>query len=247
METKLSTKPIIPEYGEIPKPELVIRPQTPDEEMDYLWFVLKGVPFYREHKYTFEIPDHPEFQKLAQISPNFDDVDRDATKKLFVAELYNPDFYKPGLAALEAERPRIEKAFLGMVEFNQKWGFKLFPQYQLALTRYGPGGMYHEDTGVVVMMTRNDGTFKRPHPSHTPVHEMVHIGIEEGIVKRFKLAHREKERLVDLITSNKFGSFLPGYQLQDLGDPKIDPYITDEALNNLPLAIENFVKDFPRD
>ncbi len=76
---------------------------------------------------------------------------------------------------------------------------------------------------------------------------MVHIGIEEGIVKRFKLAHREKERLVDLITSNKFGSFLPGYQLQHLGDPKIDPYITDEALNNLPLAIENFVKDFPRE
>ena len=224
----------------------MIRPQTPDEEMDYLWFVLKGVPFYREHKYTFEIPNHPEFQHLAYISPNFEGVDQDATKKLFVEQLYDPEFYKPGLAALEAERPRIERAFPGMVEFNQKWGFKLFPGYQLALTRYGPGGKYHEDTGVVVMMTRSDGTFKRPHPSYAPVHEMVHIGIEDGIVKKYKLAHREKERLVDLITSKKFGEFLPGYQLQDSGDPRVDPYITDGALNNLPFAVENFVKDFPR-
>ncbi len=46
---------------------------------------------------------------------------------------------------------------------------------------------------------------KRKHPAHTPVHELVHIGIEEIIVQRFKLSHWEKERTVDLVTSKMFG------------------------------------------
>lgn len=246
MEIKLTDKPKIPEYREIPTPELIIRPQTPDEEMDYLWFVLQSVPFYREHKYTFEIPNHAEFKRLAQISPNFDGVDKDATKKLFVEELYDLKFYKPGLTALKAERARIEKAFPGMSEFNEKWGFKLFPQYRIVLTRYGSGGSYNPRTGVITIMTKEDGTFKKP-AAENSIQEMVHIGIESGIVKKYGLVHQEKERLVDLVTLRKFGHLLSNYQLQTRGDERIDPYITDEALNNLPIAVENYVKDFPRD
>ena len=57
---------------------------------------------------------------------------------------------------------------------------------------------------------------------------------------------QEKERLVDLITLKKFGNFLPGYQLQNFGDSRIDPYITDETMNDLPAAVEKYIKDFPR-
>ena len=51
----------------------------------------------------------------------------------------------------------------------------------------------------IIMMTRKDGTFKEPNPAHTAVHEMVHMGIEEDIVKQYGLSQGEKERMVDLI------------------------------------------------
>ena len=60
------------------------------------------------------------------------------------------------------------------------------------------------------------------------------------------MTHREKERLVDLVTLSRFGNILPGYKLQDLGDPRIDPYITDSALENLPDAVSRYVQEYPR-
>jgi len=86
-----------------------------------------------------------------------------------------------------------------------------------------------------------DGKFKKSYPAHTPVHEIIHIGIEENIVKRFKLTHEEKERLVDLIILKKFGNLLQGYQSQKIGNSKIDQYIANQALDDLPLAIKSYV------
>ena len=249
MESKLISTPqfIEQKEREIALPKLEIRPKNPTEEFDYLWYVLGRVPFYKKQGYTFETPDHPEFQRLVATSPNFTEEDKTKAQRLFVDQIYNPAFYANGLAVLEGERTRIEQAFPGFVEFNKKWGFKLFPKYQVTLTRFGPGGLYDDDIGLITMMTRQDGTFKRPNPSHTPVHEMVHIGIENDIVKQYHLTHREKERLVDLVTSSRFGGILPGYKLQDLGDPKIDPYITPSALEDLPSAVSRYVQDYPRE
>ena len=220
--------------------------------MDYLWFVLKGVPFYREHNYTFEIPDHPKFQRLAQISPNFEVTDRDAAEKLFVEQIYNPDFFKPGLAALESERPRIESAFPNMIDFNRKWGFKIFSQYQLLLTRYGPGGMSYNDTGIIVARVNESGSLRRKHPSHTPVHEMVEIGISD-LIPKFELTHAEKERVVDHICITRLGNSVPGYKFQTddpdlapVGDKRIDSFFSQGTLDNLPEILNQYVLKFPR-
>lgn len=95
-------------------------------------------------------------------------------------------------------------------------------------------------------MTRADGTFKRRDPAATPVHEMVHFGIEESVVKRFKLTHWEKERLVDQICVQRFGSILLKYLLQPRGDKRIDPYINEDSLKNLPAAVAEYTKRYPR-
>lgn len=228
-------------------PEIVIRPQTPQEELDYLLFVLRGIPFYKENKYSIELPDHPLFQNLADLSPNFDGTDMDEVKRVFETQVYDPSFFTTGTEALESERGRISQALPTFVDFNNEWGFRLYPKYDVTLTRYGPGGMYLEDSGRIIMMTRADGTFKRKHPSHTPVHEMVHLGIEGNIVKRFRLKHWEKERVVDRICSQKFGSFLPDYWMRPQGDVRIDPYVTEQSLHDLPSAISRYVDAFPRE
>lgn len=227
-------------------PKLIIRPQSPDEELNDLWIILENMPFFIEHGYDVKIPDHPEFQKLAKISPDFNNIDKKYIKKIFTEQIYDKDFYHSGTSTLEAEKSLIEKIFPVLIEFNEKWGFKIFPQYTIALTRYGTGGMYNSDSGKIVIMTTRDGKFKRHRPAHTPIHEIIHIGIEENIVKQFNLTHKEKERLVDLIVLKKFKDFLQEYQPQSFGDTNIDRYITNESLDNLPKSIEKYVKDFPR-
>lgn len=222
-------------------PQLIIRPQSPQEEMDYLWSILKRMSFFREHGYSVEIPDHQEFKKLAQISLDFNVADKETVKNIFIKECYDSSFYNAGIAVLEAEKPNIKKIFPILLEFNRKWGFKIFPQYVIALTRYGPGGSYDASSGKVIMMTTRDGKFKKSYPAHTPAHEMIHIGIEENIVKRFRLTHEEKERLVDLIILNKFCNLLQEYRSQQIGNSKIDQYITNQTLDDLPSAIKRYV------
>ena len=41
------------------------------------------------------------------------------------------------------------------------------------------------------MKVNKNGEFSE-NPSHTIIHEIIHIGIEENIVKKFKLTHIEK-------------------------------------------------------
>lgn len=221
-------------------PKLVIRTQTASEEFNYLRYVLDTVPFSLKHGYKFEIPSHPKFKQLVEMSPNFDGVNWDQLEKVFRTEIYDPNLYALGIKSLEAHRPQIESAFPTFLQFNQNWGFKTFPRYDISLTLYGRGGSINEDTGRIILMTRPDGSFKRSHPAHTPVHEMVEIGIKKCIVDKFGLTHSEKERLVDKICMIEFGSILPGYKEQEIGDRRIDHYIDQVSIKNLPEAINRF-------
>lgn len=227
-------------------PTLIIRPHSPAEELKYLWHVLKRIPFYQEHGYTFEIPNHRRFQELARVSPRYEDVDHEEIRKVFETEVYNSNFYIRGVEILESRRAEITSAFPKFSEMRRNWGFKIPPTYTILLTRYGPGGYFDETTGEVVMLTRDDGSSKID-LVHNVVQEMIHIGVEEDIVRKNRLTHSEKERLVDLISIKGFPDIFKGFNLQQVGDSRIDTYITDEAtINNIPLAVKNFIKDFPR-
>jgi len=227
-------------------PKLIIRAQNSEEELEYLWYVLSKIPFYKENGYSYEIPKDKEFEEVARISPNFKSVDKQRLRKYFLENIYNAEFFNAGLRALENVRCDIESCMKRFVEFNHLWNFKLLPKYEITLTKYGPGGNYDVKTGKIVMMTRVDGTFKRPSPGHTPVHEMVHIGIEENIVQKYNLSHWEKESLVDLICFLSFKKELPNYHTQDRGDKRLIPYINEIALKNLPKAIEEYTTRLPR-
>jgi len=97
------------------------------------------------------------------------------------------------------------------------------------------------------MLTTAEGSFKRFNPTDTVVHECVHIGIEKPIVKRFKLTHTEKERLVDLICKNLFRGILTEYKTQSIGDTKIDLFVTSkEDIYDLPTRIGSFIEKNPR-
>jgi hypothetical protein len=226
--------------------QLVIRPHSAREEYDYVRYVLERIPFYKRNGYPYEIPDHREFQKLAKQLSKGEVAYTESLFDIFKSGIYDVEFFKAGVEALESQRHKIAQAFPRFRELNSSWGFKIFPEYQITVTKYGPGGMYLENEGRIVMLTRQDGSFKRPEPLHTVVHEMIHIGIEESIVKKYDLTHWEKERLVDRICLLEFNHILTNYVLQRSGDLRLDPYITTGSITQLPDAIARFVRENPR-
>ena len=104
------------------------------------------------------------------------------------------------------------------------------------------GIIYNPKTGRIFLKTTANGQFKRIDPTHTIIHEMVHIGIDKKIVKEYQLTHWEKERVVDLICSLAFGNILNNYSLQSKGEKGLDSFVNKDSIMNLPLAIKHYVK-----
>jgi len=228
----------LPEQGEIVKPpELLIQPQTAEQEFAFLRKLSTWMDFFNKRHYDVELPTTTKLLTYFQNAKELPDDIR--LKRLFEKE-YDPSFYQPGLQNLKAHEQAIRSIFPTLVDFHNRWGFRIFPEYSVYLTRYGPGGFYDSQNAIIRMMTRADGTFKRSHPGHTVVHEIVHIGLEEDIVERFKLTHGEKEGLVDKVCFVAFGDKLPGYETQDKGCRAIFKWLGDDFLKDLPSAIEGF-------
>ena len=133
-----------------------------------------------------------------------------------------------------------EKAIKKMEKWK-KWKFKLFTTYQVKLTAYGPGGSYDFKHGNIIMKTNENGEFGRV-PYHTIVHEIIHIGIEESVVKKFELTHVEKEGLVDSICVNYFNDLLIDYSVQNLEEKKVFNLIDKDNIWELPEIIKKYKK-----
>ncbi|MCX6783454.1 MAG: hypothetical protein NT141_00015 [candidate division WWE3 bacterium] len=201
-----------------------IRPNTIEEELNRIQETVRKLPWFKEHGYTPKLP-----KKLESLQ-----------------EEYKPEIYAIGVNILKKNREQIEVVFPIFSKLATAWAFKVFPHYEIVVTRYGMGGSYSSETGKIIMRVEDSGKFLRLQPYHTPIHEMIHIGIEEVIVKKYKLTQEEKERSVDLMAVTLFKDIMPDYKLQSIGDSRIDRFITAETIPNLPAAINRYVNEYPR-
>ena len=213
--------------------EISVRAPTLEEEFNYLKYVLKCREFYKKNGYTVTYPTHKELCDPLRI-------DDDLMFSLFRDAEYKLDFYKKGIEVISNLLPLIQSNVAKLRNICSFWEFKLLPNYTVVLTKYGPGGSYNVDAGKITMLTTIGGKFKRDYPHHTVMHEIVHMGIEDSIVQKYKLNHQEKERLVDLFVKKYFEKELPEYNLQSMGDSRIDKYIVD--LEFLPEEIQEYTK-----
>ncbi len=223
------------------RPVVEIRPESPGEAFDYLMYTLGQMPFYRQHGYDVALPEHAAFQALAQPGARVDGVDQARLRTVFEREVYREDDFSAGMHALDGASAQFEAVFPVFARFADKWGFRVFPRYLVLLTLYGPGGSYDSDRGQITLFTTRDGRFRRARGTDVIVHEMVHLGIEEVIVRRFGLEHWEKEGLVDRVCAIGLRSELPGYVVQSKGAAKLDPFVDEKALDDLPAAVGRYV------
>ena len=220
-------------------PEILIRAQTPEEELDRIQFYLRKLDCYRKLGYK------PIFPNDAAFSKPCTNEDKSEKLQILLSE-YKPEIYEAGVCRLVTVKAKIKATFPIFLKLRETWGFIVFPKYEIAITRYGMGGSYDIKTGKITVRINDKAEFLRVGPEHTTIHEMVHLGIQERIVEKYQLNQTEKERLVDTMVSNLFGGLLPTYKLQSVGDVRVDPYITTETIIDLPKAIEDYVTKYPR-
>lgn len=221
-----------------------IRRADAEEEAAYVNHLLDRLPFYQEHGYSIVLPNSPVVDQFASSKSSSERARlREQLTQMVRVELYSPEDYSVGLRRIKEEADVVRKAIEECRRFENRWGFAILPAYTIILTRYGTGGSYNLREGRIIIRTDADGGFKRKSPSHTVVHEMVHIGVERCIVERFHLSHIEKERVVDLVCSIGLEGILREYEVSQRGDTRLDSYITRETLHDLPSAVADFVRD----
>lgn len=225
-----------------PKRRIIVRAQTADEEFDHLMRVLGRIDFYNEHGYKFISPDHPFFQNIVSNPKLLESTNIEEAKNIFKKEVYDLGFFKNGLRAVKESVGLMEKAVDRMEEW-QSWGFKLFSEYEVRLTAYGTGGSYLFESGDVVMIAKKSGKYGMP-PLHIVVHEILHLGIEESIIKRFNLTHAEREGLVDAICAKCFDDLLVDYLVRDRWDKEIFRLVSKENIMSLPQVIAKHKEGF---
>ena len=223
-----------------PRAKTIIRAQTADEEFDYLIKVLHKLDFYKTNGYPIPIPDHPLFLSIVNNPHILDTFDRDEARAAFTRDIYDCNFIENGLKTIKNHGSLIEKAMERMKN-RETWWFKMFPLYQITLTAFGPGGSYDFRRGIIIMKTKETWNFGRV-PYHTIIYEIIHIGIEECIVKKFELTHSEKEWLVDSICVHCFHDVLTDYRVQERGDADVFRLVSQDNIMDLPHNIRQYKK-----
>jgi len=155
--------------------KLVIRPSTLAEEFSYLKYVLSNKDFFEKNCYNAIYPNNNLLQNPEIIK------DENNMLEIFKNDEYDQDYYTNAINILVPNKEKLENFILKLKEVCKNWDFRIFPEYQVVLTRYGPGGSYsYNDTiGKIIMLTTREGKFKRENPVHTIIHEITHIGIQK--------------------------------------------------------------------
>jgi len=232
-----------------PYPNIAFHASTAEEEANYVWDLIRNIEFFNQNGYRISLPTNSLIDdlKTKALQNQLQQEDYQKLKEAFEKEIYNPDKYKLGLIQLEETKDKVVKCFPIFLDYQDKWGFKIFPHYKVKLTLYGPGGSYNFSSGEIIMLTRENGGFITGEPSETIIHEMIHIGIEEIIIEKYNLAHWVKERIVDKFIDYHFRNLFPNYWMHNKGDTTIDPYLNHpDSWERLPYYINEYVKmQFP--
>lgn len=80
--------------------------------------------------------------------------------------------------------------------FFNRFGYPVPENIKIFLTRYGPGGYYELPDKITLRINQNFGNVKRS-LEETLIHEIIHLILENPVVKKIGLNHEEKENLIE--------------------------------------------------
>lgn len=215
---------------------------TAKDEAAYIWRTIRDIKFFEQHKYPVSLPKDALIEALKKKARNnqFSEQDYAAIEQLMRNKVYRKSAYTKGIQMIEKDLTLLNRLVerLGKNKFN--WPFKEYDTYQVNLTLYGSGGSYDADRGIITIFTTPEGKFKQyKNPVNTLIHEIVHIGMEASIMRKYKVDHGLKERIIDTFVMHHFKKYLPEYRIQNMGDKRLDAYLSKkEDFRNLEKIIQ---------
>ncbi|MEW6262821.1 MAG: hypothetical protein AB1641_07065 [Thermodesulfobacteriota bacterium] len=218
-----------------------------DEEARLIWNLLKNIKFYNSNNYKLSLPDSLVVAALIEKANRneLETKDWDLLLADFEKTIYKRADYLKGYEIIANSLTIANDQVRTFIAYNKKWGFHLPRQYSIRLTLYGPGGSYDSKTGNIIILTTKEGMFKRgKNPLETILHEAVHIGIEDPIVKKYGLSHWTKERIVDQFMVHHFMDVCPEYRMQGKAEKDIDAIFNKtDVWDHLPERVAQFVSE----
>lgn len=221
-------------------PEIVVRETDKKASFYNLWRILGDMKFFKDNGYLINLPDNDIVNKILNNSEELKDIDKEEFRKIFIDQIYRQIPTEPIKDIISDGRELLNNIFKKLRILNKNWGFEVYDKYYIHLTLWGVSGSYNRDTQSIVIMTDGDGIPKTNRKSVlTIIHEMVHIGIENIIVKKYNLTHKEKEHVVNMICREYLGNLLPDYKYQTQGTSVLT---YNAIMNDLPNVIDKYKK-----
>ena len=221
---------------------------TVKQETEYVWRNIQDIEFFEKHNYDLVLPQAEliDSLKAKSRSNRLTQNDFDALESLMETQIYNQEDYQKAFEKIETQRDLINKMVNQLNKCKREWNFKNFDKYKINLTLYGPGGSHNPNDGSIIIFATKEGKFKQyDNPANTLIHEIVHIGIEESIINEFDVIHSLKERIVDKFVWLNFVKELPEYRIQNMGDERIDNYLSKKKdLKTLNKIVEEFLQKY---
>jgi len=227
--------------------KVVVNVPSAESEAQYIWRNVQDIPFFEQNGYQVAFPPVASLENLKAKSrtQGLSNEDYEVLKSELKASVYAEEDYKAGYEKVENALPLVNKMLEKINELELDWEFKIYDQYNVNLTLYGPGGSYNPDTGDITLFTTPQGQFKQyENPANTIIHEIVHMGIEASLINRYQVPHQMKERIVDQFVMLNFKELLPDYRLQDMRDYRADDIMKSTAdLKDLDKRIEKILNE----
>lgn len=229
----------LPEQRELPKPQVIFRPKTAEEEARYVLRLLANAEFYEKSGYDPVLPEGEDFLSLVKEIEGRYKTSEPRAIEVFKDRIYRPENYQQAMEKLEEKREIITECVFELNKQLSKKSYRIFQNYNVQVTLYGPGGSYIAETGDVIIRADINGNFKRKNPAHTAVHEIVHIGIEH-FVTEFLLTHWQKEGMVDGIIQRFLKEQLPDYEALDSRGEHMAKAVREGSYTSFYTFLENY-------
>lgn len=221
-------------YSQTNTKRITVSIPTIEQEASSIWRTIYDIEFLEEQGYEIALPEAPLIDSLIVKSKSrtFGNEDFRPIYQLLESGVYNTKDYQVAVERVNQQVALVHSVLQDIESRKDSWDwtFQLYESYPIVFTRYGSGGSYNPETGTVTLFTTEAGTFKRyQNPANTIIHEITHLGMEQSIVQKHQLPHGLKERLIDRFVLVHFGTLLPNYKMQDMGDTEIDSLLSKKA------------------
>lgn len=238
----------LPCFSQVSDRWIEIVPPSVEDETTSIWRTINDITFLEKQGYTINLPKGELIDSLIARSKkgDFGNDDFSTIFEFVETKVFRPESYAAALKKIEDQIPLMNE-LINSIEANKDqwdWTFNTFHIYKIHLTLYGTGGSYDPDEGTVTLLTNEKGEFKNyQNPTNTIIHEITHIGMEYSLVRKYKLPHGLKERVVDTFVYLMFKDQLPQYRIQNMGDTRIDNYLKElKDIKTLNRTLANLYK-----